>query len=498
MRGLRASVGTAWQHGGRIDTVKYRTGLHQADQPADPLNSALSVNIAGSHVRSVSHNVLYAVSIFFFLHSFGILAIIDRSIYGEWGGKPGDKITQTLNVLGIFASLFLFWSGTRKIGVTRFNRVLPLMAAGFLLISVLWSVDPRLTLNQGTVYFFVVLGAIGLVEALDGDELMDLAALICGLSAVASVVQFLIFPEPGDFRGVFSHKNLLGQAMAGGVLTALHGIRIRSGRRFRYICIFALCTIVGLMSKSATSVLTIIVFCWLDILGRLYLRGGPTRKLSIFLSIVSVQIAIVFVLNADLIFDLLGKDQTLTGRTLIWPYVIDNISEQPILGWGFHAFWSTLNPHASQISNVLGWMIPEAHNGILEFLLQIGLVGTLFFMFLWVRNFAMALKCMNGPARQFGLSSVLLLIGILVIGVSEEVLLSGQQFFTSLFFIMGCVCDKDLRLARAARRHVRARSGSAPLRNALAPGLRCFTNSSTPQQIRKWNREAILQGKCTP
>ena len=32
--------------------MKYRTGLHQADQPADPLNSALSVNIAGSHVRS--------------------------------------------------------------------------------------------------------------------------------------------------------------------------------------------------------------------------------------------------------------------------------------------------------------------------------------------------------------------------------------------------------------------------------------------------------------
>ena len=98
--------------------------------------------------------------------------------------------------------------------------------------------------------------------------------------------------------------------------------------------------------------------------------------------------------------------------------------------------------------------VPEAHNGILEFLLQIGFVGTLFFMFLWVRNFAMALKCMNGPARQFGLSSVLLLIGILVVGVSEEVLLAGQQIFTGLFFIMGFVCDKDLRLARAARRHV--------------------------------------------
>ena len=66
--------------------MKHRTGLHQADQPADPLNSALSVNIAGSHVRSVSHNVLYAVSIFFFLHSFSILATSRRKI-ALWGSS---------------------------------------------------------------------------------------------------------------------------------------------------------------------------------------------------------------------------------------------------------------------------------------------------------------------------------------------------------------------------------------------------------------------------
>ena len=77
---------------------------------------------------------------------------------------------------------------------------------------------------------------------------MDLVMLICGLSAVASVVQFLIFPEPGDFRGIFSQKNVLGQVMAAGVIAGLHGARIRGGRRFRYVCVIALCTIVAFMS----------------------------------------------------------------------------------------------------------------------------------------------------------------------------------------------------------------------------------------------------------
>ena len=176
-------------------TVKHPTDLPQAGQSADPLSSVPRVNIARSHVRSVRYSVLYAASVFFLLQSMSGLSIIDRNIYGEWYGKTGDKITETLNLLSIFASLFLFWSGTR-LRIARFNQVLSLAAASLFLITVLWSLDPRLTLTQGTAYFFVVLGAIGLVETLDSDELMDLIALICGLAAVASVVQFFIVPDP--------------------------------------------------------------------------------------------------------------------------------------------------------------------------------------------------------------------------------------------------------------------------------------------------------------
>ena len=450
----------------KIDTVKYRTDPCQAGQSTDPLSSSRRVNIAGAHVRSVSHGVVHTVSVFFLLQSIGVLSIIDRSIYGTWYGKSGDRITQTLNLLSIFASLFLFWSGTRTTRIARFNRVLPLAAASLLLISVLWSVDPRVTLTQGTLYFFVVLGVIGLVESSDGDVLMDWVALICGLSAVASVVQFFIFPEPGDFRGIFLQKNVLGQVMVGGVFAALHCARSKGGRRSRSICIIALCTVVAFMSKSATSFLTILVFFPLDILGKLYLRGGSSRIISICLPICCIPIVIFFVVNADLIFDLFGKDPTLTGRTVLWAYVMDSISAKPVLGWGFYAFWSPLNPISLQIAEAIrggNWFtlqIANSHNTILEMLLGIGFVGTSFFIFLWVRNFVLAVKCMNGPGRQFGLSAVLLLIAILLVGMDEVVLLSAGQLWTSLFFMMGFFAKNAfglhvLRGSRAGR--VRAR-----------------------------------------
>jgi hypothetical protein len=68
---------------------------------------------------------------------------------------------------------------------------------------------------------------------------------------------------------------------------------------------------------------------------------------------------------------------------------------------------------------------------------------------------------MNGPAQQFGLTSVLLLIIILVIGISEQVLLAALQIWTVLFFVTGFICEKELRLVPGAGRPSITRSAAA-------------------------------------
>lgn len=426
----------------------------QAGRSGDVFRSA---NLVSS--RSTD-NVVYAASIYFLLHTMGSLGIIDTLVYGPaWLGKSGDKITVAVNLLGIFVSVVLFLSGMRKTGNARFNKFIPLLAASFLLVSAFWSVDPRLSLSQGTAYFFVVIGAIGIALSLDGDELMDLLSWTCALSAVASLLwQFVLFPAPAfngvepDFAGIFSQKNVLGLVMVGGVLAALHSVRIREKGRLRYICIIALCATVAFLSKSSTSVVAIAALLCFDFLGRLYFRGGSYRAISIFFLIVCLLTLIFFSMNDALILELLGKDATLTGRTLIWSYAIDNIYEKPLIGWGYAAFWVPANPAAAQIAEAINWTSPNAHNGLLEFLLDIGVLGTSLFLFLWIRYFVMALKCMNGPAQQFGLTAALVLITILVIGISEEVVLSAQQIWTSLFFMTGFICEKELGFARKAGR----------------------------------------------
>jgi exopolysaccharide production protein ExoQ len=449
-------------------------------RPRDALNDARTKSLPKSGSASP---LVYAASVCFLLCSMGFFGVIDRLVNGPLQlGKGGNEITAAVNLFGICVSIFLFWTAIRKPAVARFNKALPLLAASFLLVSVLWSIEPRLTFTQGTAYFFVVVGAIGAVQAVDRDDLMEMLCWACAFSAVASLLwQFVLFPEPGldgmesQFAGVFPQKNVLGQVMVAGVLGGLHCVRVGKGRS-RCICITALCTIVAVLSASSTAIVAIAALLCFDSLGRLYFKGGASRATSICLFIGCFLALFFLSANEDLIWEFLGKDATLTGRTELWSYVIDNISERPLFGWGLAAFWTPGNPGALQVEQVVKWTVANTHNGLLGLLLDVGVVGTSLFVFLWVRNFVMAVGCMSGPAQQFGLTSVLLLITILLIGTSEQVLLSPQQIWTSLFFVMGFICERELSLVRRplrmgiarsvvpkSRRRPRARSAHARL-----------------------------------
>jgi O-antigen ligase len=348
----------------------------------------------------------------------------------------------------------------------------------------LWSVDPRTAITQGTLYFyfFTVLGFKALVELWDVDALI---ALIAKLIAVCAVLS-LIFPtqhEFGDFTGIFSQKNVLGQVMAAGVFTALHGWRTQ--RSLIHLLTGTLCGTVAQLSQSTTSLLVIAIFVGMDILGRLYLRGGAHRALGILGAVLGAAVVIFFLINEATFFEMLGKDPTLTGRTEIWPYAIANIYERPLFGWGYFGFWTPANPAAISIAQAtaLANNIANAHNTLLEALLEMGIVGTTLFLIVVMRYVIVAIRCFNGPANRLGLSALMLMCGLLILGFSEVVLLPPQAAFTVLFFMIGMACEKALWQYPRARygrpglqlhpRHIRPNRLVRPTRLKFGRKLPC-------------------------
>jgi O-antigen ligase len=307
------------------------------------------------------------------------------------------------------------------------------------------------------LYLFFVLGVIGIAGSLEGDEFMDLLRDICFWSGVASLLllpilpHVVMMPEGDALRGIFSHKNVLGQVMAGGALASLHSIRLGGARRWRGILSLAVVVIAAFPARSATALMTIFVFCGMSFVGSMLGRGGVSRILGICCVLVMTPLMVATMVFPDALLETLGKDPTLTGRTELWEYVIGFISQRPILGWGLTAFWSTANPLADEVSAALGWTVPEAHNGLLELLLEVGVVGTALFVALWVRNLVLALRCLRTDAREMGMSALLCLCGIIMVGMTEQVLVDQGQVSVSVFFVTGLVCEKALRTARRQR-----------------------------------------------
>jgi exopolysaccharide production protein ExoQ len=382
------------------------------------------------------------------------LSIIDRVMYGNWLGKPGNIFTQSVNISQIIVSLILFVTGSRRWPSLRQGGIVSLSLAVFLLCSAAWSVDPAATVRTGISYFFFLLGLIGAAENLEGDAFMDLLALVCFWSAIASLSLIFISPSladggTGDLIGIFSYKGILGQAMTLGGLACLHGLGAQTRSRLSSFFMILVFTFVAFKCGSTTSALIILLFCVVSTLMQLLQRGGGARILGIALLIPLLVVGPLAAISPDSLFALMGKDSTLTGRTDIWGYVIPYIYQRPLLGWGYSAFFSTLNPAAWEIANSLRWFAPEAHNGLLDILLGSGLVGVVWFVYLWVRTVRLSLRCMPYDSTM-AITCFSCCVGVIVEGIDEQVL----QYVTGLagvFFITGFFCEQAVSTARLRR-----------------------------------------------
>jgi exopolysaccharide production protein ExoQ len=104
-------------------------------------------------------------------------------------------------------------------------------------------------------------------------------------------------------------------------------------------------------------------------------RWATRRPGSVFLLVASATGIALFALFIDTAGSLLhsiGRNSTLTGRTEIWSAVLAQHTN-PILGTGFESFWMGNRMQSVWDMSQVG--IEEAHNGYLEFYVNLGLIG---------------------------------------------------------------------------------------------------------------------------
>jgi O-antigen ligase len=309
------------------------------------------------------------------------------------GSLDGDSRTQVILAL-LYGGVVLF--AIARLRLTTFLLARTPAMCGLVtvaLISPLWAETPDLVFRRaisllGTSLFGVVFAARFTareqLRVLRG--VLRLAAVACvGLLAVAPGYAMSTDFGTGSIRGIFPHKNLFGAAMALGILVEWYITEDRNWRR--YLKFFAIALFGGLLvlSHSVTSAVTIAAALLLMALFEKFHRRFQIPIPTILLFAAGLVVCFVlFGLDTGMFTELMGRSKDLTGRTDLWRSVGGMILARPLLGYGFSGFWEGASIESYAIENYVGWSPTYSHNGYLEILLNLGLVGTaLFLIFLW-------------------------------------------------------------------------------------------------------------------
>lgn len=346
------------------------------------------------------------------------------------------------------------WQAFREGVVRRMSTTVPIAAVVlFALISASWSEAPMVTVKRATLLGMVVL--ISLVASVHAARyrisvpllLLFPLSLILLLSALLSIVAPNIAFTSIGWQGAAGHKNEMGQLAAIFVMIGLFGAdRLRAGLRIGVI----LTGLMGLaMSSSGTAVVCLAsgVLAVSLIRFAAALKENPSWFVPVFMAVFALLVvtfaAFVFdvlpsyseVLSA--LFAVLGKSETLTGRTALWDLVLEQSRyRSDWIGGGYGAFWDISYARIAYIMGRLGFLPIQAHNGYLEIFNDLGYVGlTLIFAILAVYLRQIFVVALRHPSRPEAGFHIALCVYVMLGNLSESSLFRTTEFLNLLFLI---------------------------------------------------------------
>ena len=237
-----------------------------------------------------------------------------------------------------------------------------------------------------------------------------------------------------QIQGIMGNSNLLGFVALLGLI--VFAIQLASGSVRKVWGIFWLVVAAAciLLTRSATVTVALCAVAAVAVI-LLLVRFQRTQAGRIVVYAVGGVAAIAAIAGAvvfhDRLFSLLGKSDSLTGRTGIWSAVIKLASERPVAGWGWVGYWDPFTkPFTDKAFNIGGVGYLQAHDAWLDIWFQLGIIGLVVFGALvlstLVRTWLIAVDRTGvpyghrGPRTPITLLPILLLVALLAQSLTES------------------------------------------------------------------------------
>lgn len=322
-------------------------------------------------------------------------------LFGETMSLATGGIVRMLYLPAYAAGFVLLAMSPRETWAASLRQPFLLILLAIAAASVFWSISPDQTVRRIIAIACTTLGAVVMAARWRWAPLSELLGACFALLAVGSLLVCVAAPSigvmselfPGAWRGPWPEKNALGGNMALGFVVLAAAGALNPRRAKLWWGFAALCLLLVLMSTSKTSLVSLLVGLAVLVFVALARRGPASGVAMVWLGVVGALAAAgVLLFAADAVFDLLGKDATLTGRTKIWAAAMRQIEQRPWTGFGYGSVWDETGAWGPLpwIVKQAGFRPQHAHNAWIEQWLGLGVFGLAAFALMYLQALALA------------------------------------------------------------------------------------------------------------
>lgn len=316
----------------------------------------------------------------------------------------------------------------------------PLLA----ILSAAWSDDPWQSVVSGTILVLFTLFTIYLAGRLSFQRQLELIMLVGAIALPLSIALALFVPSIGatgaGWRGIFGHKQNCAAVSTFWLITALHWKSSGISQKIVRALYILMCVVLIVKSQSRTGWALALVALLLS--GVLWLlQKLPVEEAFAFLllGIAAAAVAMYGVhIYSPVLLASVGKDTTLSERTIIWVAAWKSALRHPILGYGFTAFWKGLYGPSQSIVLIAGWGLQQAQDGFLDVWLGIGAVGVLLVALMTGQALRNSIRCSYVVAdRMYVRWCIVVIICTLFYNIGESSI--GLLNMTWFLFLLAAI-----------------------------------------------------------
>lgn len=353
-------------------------------------------------------------------------------------GDHAKGFFSGLSLLFLYGTFFILFRGKGKqiLGnfLLLFKQPFLGLYLGLIAFSIFWSENPLVTAKATVGLIFFSMFAVHFARKFKWQELAEIFRWNSIYIAIFSIFSAKFATSIGlcdkGWCGGFGHPIDLGYLMSIGfalwILQAISNPKYRT----RSICLSALCLIVMQFTNSAGALLVFATLTILVLTTSFLKRLNFSQAFIFFIFLLSSlgTVSIWLISNLENFLQVFDKDVTLTGRIPLWTMLFQTkIQERLWFGFGYNAFWQRWlgndSPAAGVVKVIIGdgrdW-VAHAHNGYIDIILNIGLVGLVIFMVIFLINVTQTIRLIVNTKRPESFLPLIILTFVFMTNLSNS------------------------------------------------------------------------------